>query len=163
MADRIRALLRASGTSSAELDSLAERIAAAAPAAKAASTWRKYLPHWTAFTAFCSRNGVEPFGAATSVVACFLQLTADEAAQRGAGFAVVESASAAIFAMHEAVGLASPTAAPLYTVVRRAAANTLVTQHRDLPFVTAAALVGLKLRTPQLLAGSPRTRALSAA
>jgi hypothetical protein len=139
---------------SPELQGLLVRAVASARVSKSTGTWLAYEPHIQRWLAFCAGNGVKPFQPAADGglrVSLFLQKVKEEAAQRGVGPSVVSIASAAVSALHELVGLPSPSQHPLAAGIRAAAYKELVGAAREKPVATPEEL--RQLIDKHLLAG----------
>jgi integrase len=118
--------------------------------AKADSTWASYVPAWQRFVAFCTApgRGYRPLPAASVHVALFLT----EMGSAATSYATVKLASAAINAMHELVGVPSPTKDQHCKMLRRSFKRTLGLRatHRKEPLSldVCAAAVRLLLGPP---------------
>lgn len=126
-------------------------MAGMASASRALSSLQQYATPWRRFVAFCEEREWTPLPAAPLHVALFLTLTA----QGARSYAVVKTASAAIFAHHDlACAQNNPTKHPLCKAVRAGCKRTIgVAVHNrkeplSLETVTAAVELLLTGDTP---------------
>lgn len=99
---------------------------ACAAGSRASSSLERYRGHWVRFVSYCSDLGVRCLPAQPLHVAMFLSSTLRHCAEKRLSFAVVKSASAAIFTAHHLLGEGfEVTDHPLVANVRKCARKLL--------------------------------------